>query len=193
MKKTGAMLVMLISAVLFAGEEENVKAVVVKDWQLAAQGKFAECLALRAPDCTDTNDGQTADYEQIKWQIISLDGKHPEEFLLFLATMKFQGAKIPAETRAVIREEARKPEFISHYETACSQFASKIRKDAAFQLKTLKITSVKVDGNSAVVTAEYEREGSTMPRLQTISLRKIEGTWKISRIVDEMKEKRKQQ
>ena len=50
MKKTVAMLVMLISAVLYAGEDENVKAVVVQDWQLAAQGKFAECLALRAPD-----------------------------------------------------------------------------------------------------------------------------------------------
>ena len=192
MKKTVAMLVMLISAVLFAGEEENVKAVVVKDWQMAAQGKFAECLALRAPDCTDTNDGQTADYEQIKWQIVSLDGKHPEEFLLFLAAMKFRGAKIPAETRTVIREEARKVEFIRHYEAACSQFAAKMKSDAAFQLKTLKITGAKVDGDSAVVTAEYERESNTPPRLQTISLRKIGGTWKISRIVDEMKAKRKQ-
>ena len=39
MKKTVAMLVMLISAVLYAEEDENVKAVVVQDWQLAAQGK----------------------------------------------------------------------------------------------------------------------------------------------------------
>ena len=190
MKKTVAMLVMLISAVLFAGEEENVKAVVVKDWQMAAQGKFAECLALRAPDCTDTNDGQTADYEQIRRQLVSLDGKHPEEFLMVLMTLN--GAKIPPEMMLKIREAAGDPKFIRYYETNCRRLAVQIREDAAFQMKTLKITGAKVDGDSAVVTAEYEREGSTTPRLQTISLRKIGGTWKISKIIDEMKAKSNQ-
>ena len=190
MKKTVAVLVMLISAMLYAGENENVKAVIVKDWQLAAQGKFAECLALRAPDCTDTNDGRTADYEQIRRQLVALDGRHPEEFLLVMLTLN--GAKIPPEMMPKIREKASDPQFIRYYETNCRRLASQMRNDAAFQLKTLKITGTKVDGDSAVVTAEYEREGSTMLRLQTISLRKIGGTWKISKIVDEMKAKRKQ-
>ena len=56
----------LAAAVLPAGDLEDVKALVLKDWQLAAEGKFSECLALRAPDFTDTNDGITADYEQTR-------------------------------------------------------------------------------------------------------------------------------
>ena len=190
MKKTVAMLVMLAAAMLCAGEAENVKAVVVKDWQLAAQGKFAESLALRTPDCTDTNDGRTADYEQIRRQLVSLDGKHPEEFLMVMLTLN--GAKITSEMMLKIREAAGDPKFIRYYETNCRRLAVQMREDAAFQLKKLKITGAKVDGDSAVVTAEYERKGFAMPRLQTIYLRKIEGRWKISKIVDEMKAKRKQ-
>ena len=180
----------LAAAALPAGDLEDVKALVLKDWQLAAEGKFSECLALRAPDFTDTNDGITADYEQTRWQLVSLDGKHPEEFLLFLATLKFEGAKIPPETMATIREEARKPEFIKHYETACPQFASLIKNEAAFQLKTLKIVDAEVDGDSASVVARYERrEGkSAVPRLQNLSLRRIDGAWKIGRIVDKSDE-----
>ena len=112
--------VMLGASTLFAGDEENAKAVVVKDWQLAAAGKFAECLALRTPDFTEKNDdGPTRNYEQTKWQLTSLDGKHPEEFMLFLMTLN--GAKIQAEMMPQIREKASDPKFVQYYKKTCSQ------------------------------------------------------------------------
>ncbi len=177
------MTVMLGAAALFAGDEENVKAVVLKDWQMAAEGKFTENLALRAPDYIDKEGNVTFSYEQSKWLLTSLDGKHPMEFLLALVTIKLHGAKIPADTMAQIREEARKPEFIRYYETAYPQLASELKNRAAFELKTLKFISAKVDGNSATVVVEYKRKCSTIPMTETVSLRRFGGAWKISMVV----------
>ena len=186
--------VMFGASTLFAGDEENAKAVVVKDWQLAAAGEFAECLALRTPDFTEKNDdGPTRNYEQTKWQLTSLDGKHPEEFMFFLMTLN--GAKIQAEMMPQIREKASDPKFVQYYKKTCSQLAFVMKEDAAFQLKTLRIVSVVINGDSASVIVEYDRqvEKSAIPMLQTVYLRKNEGEWKISKIVNGINRQRKRQ
>ena len=178
------MAVMLGAAALFAGDEENVKALVLKDWQMAAEGKFTENLALRAPDYIEKTGSLTISYEQCKWLLTSLDGKHPMEFLLALVTIKLHGAKIPADTMAQIREVAHKPECIRYYEKAYLQLAAELKDNAAFELKTLKFISAKVDGNSATVVVEYKRKSSTIPVTQTVSLRRFGEAWKISKVVD---------
>ena len=192
MKKTVAMLVMLAAAMLCAGEAENVKAVVVKDWQLAAQGKFAESLALRTPDFVEIDETGTFTYEQSRWLSLALDGEHPEEFLLTLLAGKSHGAfKAPtAEQMARIREEARKPEFLQGYKRLVPQLLASLKADQELQLKTLKFVSITVDGDAATAVIEYDSDtsGSVEHRIYTVTLRKVDGNWKICKGVVKYKE-----
>ena len=92
-----SLLVALFGAMpLFADDVADVKAVIVKDCELQAKGDFAEAFALLAPDYRESDpDGMTANYEQTKWIVLSLDGRHPEEFLLLLVTYDIKGMPRP--------------------------------------------------------------------------------------------------
>ena len=168
---------------LCAGEKEDIKALLIKDLELSAQGRFAEALALRTPDFVEIGEHGTFTYEQSRWLSLALDGEHPEEFLLTLLAVESRGEfKAPtAEQMARIREEARKPEFLQGYKELVPQLLASLKDDQALQLKTLKFVSITVDGDAAVAVIEYDSKSSKgiKHEVGTITLRKVDGSWKI--------------
>ena len=177
---------------LCAGEKEDIKALLIKDLELSAQGRLAEALALRTPDFVEIDETGTFTYEQSRWMSLALDGEHPEEFLLTLLAVKSHGAfKAPtAEQMARIREEARKPEFLQGYKRLVPQLLASIKADQELQLKTLKFVSITVDGDAATAFIEYDSDtsGSVEHRICTVTLRKVDGNWKICKGVVKYKE-----
>ena len=175
---------------LFAGDVEDVKAVVLKDWQLASQGKFADLLTQRTADYVEVNGERIFPYEHIRWTVLALDGKHPEEFILMMLVAQSRGnLKLTPDMRAKISEAARSPEFIESYKNGIGKMAAMLQTDAAFQLETLKLIDIKVDGDAATVVCEFDSKasGSVVHKIETVSLRKVDGAWKICKAVIENK------
>ena len=194
MKKIFALLlVALFGAVpLFADDVADVKATFVRELELSKAGDFAGKLALYAPDYLETApDGMTANYEQAKWLMLALDGKHPKEFLLVWATDQLKGAEIPAEMMARIDAAARNPEFIKEYEAGIPTVVAMIKAEADLELKTLKFVNVKVDGGEAVAVVEYDSSDPDSKEIKhkiaTFSLRKVDGQWIFYRSVIKIK------
>ena len=188
-----ALLVALFGAApLFADDVADVKATIVRDNELQKAGDFAGKLELYAPDYLETDSkGLKTNYEQAKWLMLALDGKHPKECLLVFATVQLKGAEIPAEMMARIDEMARNPEFIKRYEATIPAVVAMIKAEADLGLKTLKFTSVKVDGDKAVAVAEYDSKdpasGEIKHKIATVSLRKTDGKWMFYRSVIKFK------
>ncbi len=190
MKKLfAALLVALCGAVpLFAGDAEEIRALLIKDLELVVNGDFTGTLALRTPDFVETIELGTFTIEHSRWMALSLDGKHPEEFLLLSAAVGNRGALTP-EMMARIREAAHDPRFLREYAEIVPGLLANIKADAALQLKTLKIIGIKVDGDSAIAVVEYDDKipEGIRHRSGTISLRKINGTWMFYRSVSKNK------
>ena len=190
-----ALLVALFGAVpLFADDVADVKATFVREIELSKTGNFAEKLAFYAPDYKETDStGMTANYEQAKWLMLALDGKHPKEFFLVLATVQLKGAEIPAEMMERIDAAAGNPELVKEYQTAIPAVVAMLKAEADLQLKTLKFVSVKVDGDKAVVITEYDSSDPVSREIKhksaTVSLRKVDGKWLFSRSVIKFMEK----
>ncbi|MBP5530923.1 MAG: hypothetical protein J6Y54_02690 [Lentisphaeria bacterium] len=188
-----ALLVALFGAVpLFADDVADVKAVIVKDLELGVKGDFAGAFALYAPDFQEIDsDGMKFNYEQTKWLVLSLDGKHPEEFLLLYATYENKGAVLQAEATASLRQVARDPEFVKKYEEVTPQIVAAMKAAAALNLKTLEFVSVKVDGDRAVAVTEHDRTaentGAIKRKIDTITLRNVDGRWMICHVVSKNK------
>ena len=166
-----------------ADEVAEIKAVIVKNYELTAKGDFAGKLALYTPDYRETTpEGKTIDYEFAKLLVLSIDGKHPEEFLLlYVVTVQNNGVMPSAEMIPRIREAARSPEFVKEYEKLAPAAAERIKKTAGARLKTLEVISVKVDDDHAVAVVETGEKNwkseSERRRIATISLRKVDGKW----------------
>ena len=187
-----ALLVALFGAMpLFADDVADVKAVIVKDLELGVKGDFAGAFALYAPDFQEIDDGMKFNYEQTKWLVLSLDGKHPEEFLFLLFVYENKGAMPPAEAIASLRQAARDPEFVKKYEEFTPQIVAGMKAAAALNLKTLEFVSVKVDGDRAVAVTEHDRKdentGVIRRKIETISLRKVDGKWMMCHVVSKNK------
>ena len=190
-----ALLIALFGAApLFADDVADVKATIVRDIELSIAGDFAARLELYASDYLETDStGLTTNYEQAKWLMLALDGKHPREFLLVLATAHLKGAEIPAEIMARIDAMTGNPELIKRYETGIPTVVAMIKAEAKLELKTLKFVSVKVDGDKAVVIAEYDSRDPASDEIKrkiaTVSLRKVDGKWLFYRSVIKFMEK----
>ena len=176
---------------LCAGEKEDIKSLLIKDLELSAQGRLAEALALRTPDFVESGENGDMTYEQCKWLCLGLDGEHPEEFLLTLLAAESRGEfKTPTpEQMARVRELARDPEFLQKYKELAPQLLAIFKADQEHQLKTLKFVSITVDGDRAVAVIEFD---SAPPKgvkhnVGTITLRKVDGSWKICKAVSESK------
>ena len=169
---------------LFADDAEEIRALLIKDLELGVNGDFMGTLALRTPDFVETTELGTFSIEHTRWMALSLDGKHPEEFLLLSAAVVNRGALTP-EMMARIREAARDPSFLREYAKIIPELFANIKADAALQLKTLKIIGVKVDGDSAIAVVEYDDKipEGIRHRSGTIYLRKVNGTWMFYRSV----------
>ena len=190
MKKfLAVLLVALFGAVpLFADDVADVKAVIVKDCELAAKGDFLGAAARWTPDYQEVNPEVTLSYAQVKRSFLALDGKHPEEFLItsFIHD-ESRGREPNQQDMEEIRKELRDPEFAEAYPTEAKQFAEQLKRSAARQLETMKFVSVKVDGDRATVILTYQQAMGRreIPARETLSLRKIDGAWRIARrIID---------
>lgn len=172
---------------LFAGDAEDIKGVIIKDMELGAQGDFIAMLALRTPDYVAVDEYGTFNYEHLKWSILMLDGRHPEEFVLTMWVVSTRGteARPTEEQMAKIRELAGNPEFVKSYREHIPKFVSAIKADQALQLKTNKFVRVDVDGDSATVVGEYDANasGAVRHKTATVTLRKVDGAWKICKVV----------
>ena len=193
MKKFLLALLVALCGTLFADDVADVKAVIVKDYELAMKGDSLQVLALFAPDFQETGTtGVTINYEQYKWFILLLDGKHPEEFLLwFVSTGENEGAMLSADQIARVRQMARDPEFIKIYEANTRNVIAWLKARAALCLKTLEFVSVKVDGDKAVAVVEFDekdlKSGAVKREIETLFLRKVDGVWLFYRIVTKYK------
>lgn len=182
-----ALLVAMCGAMpLFADDVAEVKTVIVKDLELGTKGDFAGKLALYAPDYVQMDsDGTSCNYEVIRWLMLSLDGKHPEEFLLVCETMDNNNVMPSAAVRAEICKAARDPELIKRYETICPALFSDAKAKVALKLKTLKFVNVQVDGDKATVVIEYDikKNGAVRREMATSFLRRVNGKWIFYRTV----------
>ena len=183
-----ALLVALFGAVpLFADDVADVKAVIVKQWELAAKGEFAGKLKLLAPDYRETDpEGTTLDYGQIRILLLGSTEEHPEEFWLMLYMVKNDFQMPPEDQLTRMKELARTPKYVKLYKKTLPELVAMEKARAAAELKTLKFTSVKVKGNYASAAVWYDftgQNGAIQPQTQLISLRRIDGEWRIFRLV----------
>ena len=183
-----SLLVALCGAVsLFADDVADVKAVIIRDCELGIKGDFAGVLALRTRDYQGTDShGVTFNYEQTKWMLLSLDGKHPVEFWLFLYTVKHDGAMPPEDQLPRMYRLARTPKYVELYEKTWPMLAAAGKAAAESELRTLKFIDVRVSGNRAVAVLEYSVEdepGAPKTKIEKVSLRKFKGAWRMYRCV----------
>ena len=166
---------------LFAGDAENVKAVIIRDCELTKNGDFAASLALRTRDYRGNDSrGVTFNYEQTKWMLLALDGRHPEEFWLFLYAVKNHGAMPPEDQRPRMHRLAHTPKYVELYEKTWPELAAAAKAAAESELKTIKFIDVKISGNNAVVVFEYaieDESGVLKTNIDTVSMRKVDGKW----------------
>ena len=182
------LLVAVFGAVpLFAGDVADVKAVIVKNLELDANGDFVGSWAFYAPDYQETgSDGVTTNYEQLQWMTLALDGKHPVEFVRLLYMVRNNGAMPPREELPRIDRLAHTPDCLEIYSKVLPTLVAEQKADASLALKTLEFVSVRVDGNKAVAIVEYDSkdEKTGVKRtIETFSLRKVNGKWMFYRSV----------
>ena len=183
-----ALLVILAGAMpLRADDADEVKQVILKEWTLFAKGDFAEALPLLTRDYRGLFKGKVG-HEQAKWMFLGMDGKHPEDFYLFVGwsfkVNLYGGTELTPEEVEECRTEARKamkdPRSLKKYEKDAAEMNAGFRKWAGNMLKTHKFTSVKVDGDSAV--AEFEckfEDNGGVSKSGVIRLRRENGVWRI--------------
>ena len=183
-----SLLVILCGVVpLFADDVDDIKAVIVKDCELAAKGDFLGAAARWTPDYQEVNPEVTLSYAQVKRSFLALDGKHPEEFLITYY-MHARGREPNPQEMEEIRKDLRDPEFATAYPIEAKEFAEQLKRSAARQLETMKFVSVKVDCDRATAVLKYRQAmgGREIPVRETLSLRKIDGEWRIARRVLEI-------
>ena len=189
MKRFFAVLLVILAGAmpLRADDAVDVKAVILKEWTIFAKGDFAEALPLFTKDYRGFFKGKVG-YEQMKWMFLGLDGKHPEEFYLFVGwsfKVEFEGGTelTPGEMeecRTSAREAMKNPQSLKKYERDAAGMNANFRKWAEAVLKTHKFISLKVDGDSAVAEFEYNpEENGRGSKSCFVRLRRENGVWRI--------------
>ena len=189
MKKFFAVLLVILAGAmpLRADDAADVKAVTLKEWELIAKGDFAEALPLFTKDYRGFWKGKVG-YEQVKWMFLGMDGKHPEEFYLYVAYAfkvgLYGGTELTPEEveeyRTATRKAMKDPRSLKKYEKDAAEMNARFRKWAENILKTHKFISVKVDGDSAVAEfkCKFEDNGG-VSKSGVIRLRRENGVWRI--------------
>ena len=160
---------------LFADDIADVKAVIFKHHELQERRAFEALPALYSRDYMQINTrGESCDYVMLKLFLISLDGRHPEEFLQFMA-MQANGGRLPSpETMAWISQMASDPQVVREYKAALAlAFAyAEMMRDVA------RLVVEEYDG--------YDPEsGAAKHKIVTLVLRRENGVWRYFREIDE--------
>ena len=191
MKKILLMLVavMCLSS-LFAKDAAAVKQTVIRDLELQRDGKFLEALNNYTKDAVvinlDTN--RRVKYEDLHLSAVAIDGKHPEELIMFI--FKAQNKRNPTPEEAEqLKQRAKTEQFLLAYPMLCNTLKSAVMKSGEINLKTLKFINVKVTANQA--TASYDYEDLNIGNLLSetiekftaaVKFRKENGSWKITEL-----------
>ena len=185
MKKLFAVLLVILAGAmpLRADDAADVKAVILKEWTIFAKGDFAEALPLFTKDYR--GQGRFT-YEQTKWMLLGIDGKHLEEFVLFTAVAFKNGEALTSEELEKCRADARKmlldPTAVKAYEAEAKKYSAEMREWAEFTLEHHKFVSVKVDGDSAIVGVVHVAKPGEPPipsKQLVVRLRRENGVWRI--------------
>ena len=180
------LLVALCGAVsLFADDVADVKAVLDKQAELLLAGDFVGMEAALAPDFVQIESHGIFNLKHVKWMYASMDGKHPEEFMLGSFALRTRGNGPDAEMEKKLRLTARNPGFIKFYEEHVAKRLPLLKKAAEQANKTHKYIDIRIDGDSARVVSECEildivDTGTVMHQVSVTVLRRIDGKWKIA-------------
>ena len=177
-----ALLVALCGFVpLFADDVADVKAVIVKNNELNLRNDFLGTLAQCTPDYQEIVSGEVVTYRQLKWLIVSLDGKHPKEFLLFMVSRESDGQLPSAGLYKMIMDNPVPEDMLKMYEETIRKAIAYNNAEAEAWRKTAKFVSVKVDGDRAVAVVEYDgsdpASGAAKHKRSTTYLRRENGVW----------------
>ena len=164
---------------LFADDVADVKAVIIRDCELAARGDCLAAAARWTPDYQEVSPEGVMNYAQAKRALVAMDGKHPVEFLTTLVMIR-SGKEPNADMAEGIRLLAQDREFLENYPVAAKRMAAVLKASAALELKTLKFVSVEAAGGNATAVLTY-RHVTGGQRQETVTLRKIDGEWRIAR------------
>ena len=185
------LLVTLVGAVsLYADDVADVKAVIFKNNELQERRAFKALPALYSRDYLQINTRcESFDYVMLKLFLISLDGRHPEEFLQFMA-MQANGGRLPSpETMARISQMASDPKVVREYRAALVKLLAYSDKELAAWRKTVRFVRCEVRGDLATVVEEYDgydpESGAAKHKIVTVVLRRENGVWRYFREIDE--------
>jgi hypothetical protein len=181
------LLVSLCGAVsLFAGDAEDIKALFYRQYELFVAGDFAALEAALTPDFITIESHGVFNLTHIKWAYASMDGKHPEEFMLGNFAVRTRGNGPDAEMEKKLRLRARRPEFVKFYEGLVAKRLPLLKKAAELGHRTNKYIDIRIDGDSARVLSECEildivdTGGTVVRQVNVTVLRRIDGKWKIA-------------
>lgn len=185
-----ALMVVLCGAVsLFADDVADVKAVLERQYELFAAGDFIGMEAALTPDYITIEPHGIFNLTHIKWMHVSMDGEHPEEFMLGNFALRTHGAIPNAEMEKKLRQRARNPEFVKFYEELVAKRLPLLKKAAEYGHKTNKDIDIRIDGDSARVVSEcdipdiVDSDGAIKRQVSITILRKIDGKWRIAKSV----------
>ena len=117
--------VYLSIAAAFAGENA-VKQCVIRCYELCRDGNFSEMLALYTNDFSSTNaKTRKITRKDIETMILMLDGKHAEEFLLFIFKAR-TGKDLTPEEEKQMRALAGTEQIKLIYPYSCKMIKSSI-------------------------------------------------------------------
>ena len=175
------MIAMLGMLTLVADDVDDIKAAIIRSRELATKGDPAGAAAFITPDYKENIAGTDINFELIKMMILALDGKHQTECFLFIHALSNKGEMPSATWEKIIRETANQQQ--KEYEKFLTEFPQKLKSPWVQKSESLDFLSVCVNGDSASVLLNYLLGGED--RYETISLRKIDGKWKICRCAPE--------
>ena len=174
-------------ASLFAGDAEDIKAVFAEQRKLFLAGDFVGMEAALTPDYISIEPHGIFNLTHIKWMHTTMDGKHPEEFMLGNFSLRTRGAIPDAEMERKLRIAARNPEFVKFYEELVAKRLPLLKKAMEHGHKTSKYIDIRIDGDSARVVSECEipdivdSDGAIKRQVSVTILRRIDGKWRIAK------------
>lgn len=183
-----SLLIALCGAVsLFADDVADIKSVFEKQYELLVAGDFVGMQAALTPDYISIESHGVFNLTHIKWMYASMDGKHPEEFMLGIFALRNRGACPDAEMEKKLRQSARGPEFKKFYEEHIAKRLPLLKKAAKQAHETHKYIDIRIDGDSARVVSEcdildiVDTGGTVMHQVTVTILRRIDGRWRIAK------------
>ena len=169
---------------IFANEAA-VKEAIIRNAKLQSEGKTMDVLNYYTSDYVEVDlDGNTKiNYNEAAFMVKALDGKHPEEFMIWMSRME-DGKDPDAQEMKNLRVFIQTAEFKKSYSHICNQVIATAKKLGELELKTIKFVNVEVKGNDAIAVVEYKVYDpadtdwkTTFTKRDTIKLRKVNGVW----------------